>query len=127
MIPTRTMTSKASLGTICPTTSTTRRSPELTSSTSAGSTWTRPPRLGENDDSSDPSAASFGDDAADSDADTDDEAAVRIIDEPKFERPEIDILESSDRPDADAETDEINRSGSMSNRSTRCSRSSRDW
>jgi len=36
MIPTRTMTSKASLGTICPTTSTTRRSPELTSSTSAG-------------------------------------------------------------------------------------------
>jgi len=66
-----------------------------------------PAASGENDDSSDPSAASFGDDAADSDADTDDEAAVRIIDEPKFERPEIDILESSDRPDADAETDEI--------------------
>ncbi|WP_226040893.1 chemotaxis protein CheA [Natrinema sp. DC36] len=62
---------------------------------------------GENDDSSGPPAASFGDDTTDSDADADDESAVRIIDEPEFERPEIDVPESSDRPDADAETDEI--------------------
>ncbi|QLK25465.1 Hpt domain-containing protein [Natrinema zhouii] len=59
------------------------------------------------DDSSDPSTDSFGDDAAASDADGADDDVVRSIVEPEFEIPDISIPETSDRSDADAETDEI--------------------
>ncbi|MGQ3412390.1 Hpt domain-containing protein [Natrinema sp. LN54] len=59
------------------------------------------------DDSSLPSAASFGDDSTASDDDGDDDDVVRIVDEPEMEIPDISLPETSDRPDADDETDEI--------------------
>lgn len=61
----------------------------------------------ETDDSSLPSAASFGDDSTASDDDGDEDDVVRIIDEPELEIPDISLPETTDRPDADAETDEI--------------------
>ncbi|WP_049890576.1 chemotaxis protein CheA [Natrinema versiforme] len=61
----------------------------------------------EADDSSLPSAASFGDDSTASDDDGDDDDVVRIVDEPELEIPDISLPETTDRPDADAETDEI--------------------
>ncbi|SEQ43160.1 Hpt domain-containing protein [Natrinema salaciae] len=57
-------------------------------------------------DSSAPSAGSFGDDAAGS-GDEADSDVVRIVNEPEMEIPDIDVPDTTDRPDADAETDEI--------------------
>ncbi|MGM0388349.1 MAG: ATP-binding protein [Natrinema limicola] len=58
------------------------------------------------DDSSAPSTASFGDDAADSDADAADDGVVRIVDEPELVIPDIDVPERDEQPDGD-ETDEV--------------------
>ncbi|RZV08085.1 two-component system chemotaxis sensor kinase CheA [Natrinema hispanicum] len=58
------------------------------------------------DDSSAPSTASFGDDAADSAADAADDGVVRIVDEPELVIPDIDVPERDEQPDDD-ETDEV--------------------
>ncbi|MBZ6493857.1 chemotaxis protein CheA [Natrinema longum] len=57
------------------------------------------------DDSGQASTESFGSDTADS-GDEDESDVVRIVDEPEIEIPNLSIPETSDQPDADAETDE---------------------
>ncbi|QSW98102.1 chemotaxis protein CheA [Haloterrigena alkaliphila] len=54
----------------------------------------------------DSDAGSFGDDRAD-DGDDADDGVVRRIDEPTLESPSLSIPETTDRPDADQQTDEI--------------------
>ncbi|QLG50547.1 chemotaxis protein CheA [Natrinema halophilum] len=58
------------------------------------------------DDSSAESAPSFDDHSAGAD-EGDEDDAVRIIEEPELEIPDLTIPETGDRPDTDAETDEI--------------------
>ncbi|SIR73784.1 chemotaxis protein CheA [Natronorubrum thiooxidans] len=55
--------------------------------------------------SSSSSTASFGDDAVETEPEEDD--VVRRIDEPTFETPEIEIPETTDRPAADQQTDDV--------------------
>ncbi|WP_246999976.1 ATP-binding protein [Halosolutus gelatinilyticus] len=51
--------------------------------------------------------ASFGDERADDGSDGDEDGVVRIVDEPEIEIPDIIVPETSERPDAEQQADEV--------------------